>query len=176
VAGYHADSAAALIEKFVVVKGVAIALLPFLWLDLFGCLLLDLLLVGALVRRYGLPTSRYRVDQIWRRLFFNAGSILLTEMASGILFSLGDNAAVIDNAGSLLPLIGGAIAQAGVAAYSAQKIGQATQTYLIQGATWGPTGPSTLLYQILQALQPDMILYRLRQHLTPLAIGSAPPD
>ncbi|MEO0376358.1 MAG: DUF697 domain-containing protein [Cyanobacteria bacterium P01_A01_bin.17] len=176
IAEYCSKSAEALIGKFLVVKGVAIALLPFLFLDLLGCGLFDLLLVGALVRRYGLPTSRYRVDQIWQRLFSNIGSILLTEIVSGILFGLGGDAAIIDNAGNLLPLVSGAVAQAGVAAYGAQRIGQATQTYLVQGATWGPIGPSTLIYQMLQALKPDMLLYRLRQNLTPLPIESGAPN
>lgn len=175
IAEHYSRSAEALIGRFLVVKGVAIALLPFLVLDLMGCALMDLLLVGALVRCYGLPTSRYRVDQIWQGLFANVGSILITEIVSGIVFGLGD-AAILDNAGQFMPLVVGAIAQAGVAAYGAQKIGQATQTYLIQGATWGPVGPSTILYQVLQALKPNMLLYRLRQNLTPLPIESGAPN
>ena len=176
VADYHTEPAEGLILKFLVVKGVAIAILPFLFLDLFSCILLDLFLIGALVKHYRFPTSRYQVDQIWRQLFLNSGSILLTEIASGILFGLGGNAAVFDNAGGSLPLVGGAIAQAAVAAYGAQRIGQATQTYLIEGATWGPLGPSTLIYQMLQAVKPDMLLYRMRQNLTPLSIKAAAPD
>jgi uncharacterized protein len=175
VAEYHATSAASLIWKFGVVKGSAIALLPFLFLDLVSSILFDLLLVGALVRHYRLPTTRYQVDQIWRQLFLGAGSILLIEMVGGILFGLG-SASVLDDAGSLLPLLGGAIAQAGVSIYSAQRMGRMTQQYLVQGATWSPTGPSTLLYQILCALKPEMILYRLRHQLTPMPIGSAAPD
>ncbi|MGF1600930.1 MAG: GTP-binding protein [Thermosynechococcaceae cyanobacterium] len=175
VADYHAASAEVLIGQFWVVKGVAISLFPFLFLDLIGGALFDLLLVGALVRRYRLPTTRYQVDKIWRQLFLNTGSLLLAEAASGILFGLG-HASVVDDGGGLLPLLGGAIAQAGVSAYGAYRIGHATQTYLRQGATWGATGPSTLIYQMLQALKPDMLLYRLRDQLTSLPISVAAPD
>ncbi len=170
VEGYQAQPATTLIWKFVVVKGGAIALLPFLFLDLFGTGLFDLLLVGALVRCYRIPTTRYHVNQIWRQLFWNIGSILLIEMAYNRLLGLGGIASVVSDTGGLLPMVGGALAQAAIASYGAQKLGQATQAYLIRGATWGVVGPSTLLYQMLQSLKPDMLLYRLRQDLTPLPI------
>ena len=44
-------------------------------------------------------------------------------------------------------------------------MGQAAQVYLEQGCSWGPMGPSTVIQDILNQVEPDTILYRLRQEL-----------
>ena len=36
---------------------------------------------------------------------------------------------------------------------------------LEQGCSWGPMGPSTVIQDILNEVEPDTILYRLRQEL-----------
>ena len=60
---------------------------------------------------------------------------------------------------------GAAIAQAGIAGYGAYAVGQAAQVYLEQGCTWGQLGASTVIQEILNQVEPQTILYRLREEL-----------
>ena len=60
---------------------------------------------------------------------------------------------------------GAAIAQAGIAGYGAYIVGQAAQVYLERGCTWGQMGASTVIQEILNQVEPNTILYRLRQEL-----------
>jgi hypothetical protein len=58
-----------------------------------------------------------------------------------------------------------AIAQAGIAAYGTYAVGRAAQRYLAQGGSWGPLGPSTVIREILDHVDADAIVHRLRQEL-----------
>ena len=113
----------------------------------------DLLLIGALVKLYGLPATRHRVGKLWQHLCLSAGGLLLAEAGSGWLDLGGFWTA------------GGGIGQGAIAAYGAYRVGQATQTYLRQGCTWGPIGPSTLIEQVMSRLTPGSVLDRLRVEL-----------
>lgn len=71
----------------------------------------------------------------------------------------------MDSPSGIASYTGAAVAQAGIAAYGAYTIGHAAQVYLEQGCTWGSQGPSTIIADILNQIEPDTILYRLRQEL-----------
>ncbi|NEP23167.1 DUF697 domain-containing protein, partial [Moorena sp. SIO3I6] len=60
---------------------------------------------------------------------------------------------------------GAAITQAGIAGYGAYAVGQAAQVYLEQGCSFGPLGASTVIKEILDRVEPDTIVFRLRQEL-----------
>ncbi len=91
-------------------------------------------------------------------------------MGSGIVLGLGKStaaaAAGIDSSTSLSAYAGTAVFQAAIAGYGSYTIGRAAQLYLEQGCTWGPQGPSTVIQDILNQLEPNTIIYRLRQELS----------
>jgi uncharacterized protein len=61
---------------------------------------------------------------------------------------------------------GTAIVQGGIAGYGAYAVGRAVQVYLEQGCSWGSQGPNTVIQDILNQLEPNTIVYRLRQELS----------
>ena len=133
-----------------------IMLSPWAILEVLIGTLCDLLVIGALVKLYGLPATRHRVNTLWQRLFLSLGGILAAEVGSGWL-----------DLGSVWTAAGG-MGQGAIAAYGAYRVGQATQGYLLQGCTWGPLGPSTLIQQILHQLEPGTLCDRLKSEWTDL--------
>lgn len=158
---YEAPSGKACIGQYARLKAVLIAVCPLAFLDIGIGILADLLLIGTLVKLYRLPTHRYQVNQLWRQILFSLGSLVLVEIATPTLFNWANHLSQ-----SVLPWISTGILQASVGFWGAQQVGKQTQGYLIQGFTWGPLGPSTLIQDILKQLQPPMVLYRLRQELS----------
>lgn len=161
VQAYEAQSGQACIGQYARLKAALIAVCPLLFLDVAVGLLADLLLIGTLVKLYRLPTHRHQVNQLWGQISLSLASLILVEMSTPTLsgwighLSLG-----------WLPWLGTGLLQGGVSLYGAQRVGKQTQVYLVNGYTWGPLGSSTLIQDILKQLQPQMVLYRLRQELS----------
>ncbi|MBW4551074.1 MAG: GTP-binding protein [Aphanocapsa sp. GSE-SYN-MK-11-07L] len=151
-----AEPAQALIWNFLRLKSVAVAISPFGAADLWVGLIIDLLLVRALSKLYGLPITRHQASKLWQTLLSSTIALLLSLFGSGIINGDGSG---------LTGFVGGAIAQAALAGYGAYTVGRSAQAFLVNGATWGPLGPSTLLQAILDNLPPHSLLYRLRQQL-----------
>jgi GTPase len=64
-----------------------------------------------------------------------------------------------------LPYISVAVTQAAVSGVSTYGIGQITKRYLALGATWGPDGPKATAMAILNSLDQDSILSRIKHEL-----------
>jgi GTPase SAR1 family protein len=158
-----------LIWRFSKYKALAVALNPIGLVDILGGTIADLALIRSLSRLYGLPMTGYEAGQLWKKILVSSGGLLLGELGSSALLGLGKSASAvvttIDSPSGLTAYAGAAIAQAGIAGYGAYAVGHAAQVYLEQGCTWGPLGPSTVIQDILNEVEPDTILYRLRQEL-----------
>jgi len=158
-----------LIWRFTKYKALAVAINPIGLLDVLGGTIADLALIRALSRLYGLPMTSYEAGKLWRKILVSSGGLLLGELASSTLLGLGKSASAvvttIDSPSGITAYAGSAIAQAGIAGYGAYAVGHAAQVYLEQGCSWGPMGPSTVIQDILNEVEPDTILYRLRQEL-----------
>jgi len=158
-----------LIWRFTKYKALAVALNPIGVVDVLGGTIADLALIRSLSRLYGLPMTSYEAGKLWRRILVSAGGLLLGELGSSFLLGLGKSASAvvttIDSPSGLTAYAGSAIAQAGIAGYGAYAVGHAAQVYLEQGCSWGSLGPSTVIQDILNQVEPDTILYRLRQEL-----------
>ncbi|HBB34992.1 MAG TPA: GTPase [Cyanobacteria bacterium UBA8803] len=158
-----------LIWRFAKYKALAVALNPIGLLDVLGGTIADLVLIRSLSRLYGLPMTGYEAGKLWRKILLSSGGLLLGELGSSLLLGLGKSASAIastvDSPGGLTAYAGAAVTQAAIAGYGAYAIGQAAQLYLEQGCTWGPFGASTVIQEILERVEPDTILYRLRQEL-----------
>ncbi len=160
--------AEALIWKFVRAKGIAIAANPIAVLDLIGGAITDLALIRALANLYGLPMTSHEAGQLWQKILWSSGGLLVSELGSGLVLGMGKGMAALgslDNPAGLAAYGGAAIAQGSIAGYGSYIVGRAAQTYLEQGCTWGETGASTLIRGILAQVDKPSILYRLRSEL-----------
>lgn len=136
-------------QRYGSVKAIAIAVLPFWWLDAPVNLLMDLLFVRSLVNLYELPTTRHHVEDLWRTIFFSLFGVLLCDLASGVSLTIGN--AVGDglaNLGGVILWGSTAVLQFFAATYGTQKVREATTQYLSEGVTWAPQGASQLLAEL----------------------------
>jgi GTPase SAR1 family protein len=154
-----------LIWRFAKYKALAVALNPIGLLDILGGTITDLALIRSLSRLYGLPMTSYEAGKLWRKILMSSGGLLLGELGSSALLGMGKSASAVASIGGVTTFAGTAVTQAGIAGYGAYTVGHAAQVYLEQGCTWGPLGASTVIQDILNQVEPDMILYRLRQEL-----------
>ncbi|MEQ9358789.1 GTP-binding protein [Coleofasciculus chthonoplastes] len=154
-----------LIWRFAKYKALAVALNPIGLLDILGGTVADLALIRSLSRLYGLPMTSYEAGKLWRKILVSSGGLLLGELGSSALLGMGKSASAVASIGGVTAFAGTAVTQAGIAGYGAYTVGHAAQVYLEQGCTWGPLGASTVIQDILNQVEPDMILYRLRQEL-----------
>ncbi|QIZ71606.1 GTP-binding protein [Oxynema aestuarii] len=158
-----------LIWRFAQYKALAVALNPIAVFDLLGGAIADLALIRSLARLYGLPMTGYEAGKLWQQILVSGGGLLLGELASGLFWGFGKSAAAIvgasGDAGGVMGYAGAAIAQASMAGYGTYRVGQAAQVYLERGCTWGPLGANTVIRDILDRVEPETILGRLRQEL-----------
>lgn len=162
------QEAEALIWQFTRYKALAVALNPIAFLDLLGGAIADLALIRSLARLYGLPMTSYEAAKLLRTILLSSGSLLLTELGSGLFLGLGKSTAAVasgENPANVSAYFGAAIAQGSIAGYGSYIVGQAAQVYLERGCTWGQLGTSTVIQEILAQVEPNTILYRLRQEL-----------
>jgi GTPase len=77
--------------------------------------------------------------------------------------------------GITIPVTGGAtvapytaiaIAQATAAGAATYAIGQITKTYLVNGATWNANSPKRAVAEILNSIDEDSIISRIKQELS----------
>ncbi|MEM7592142.1 MAG: GTP-binding protein [Cyanobacteria bacterium P01_A01_bin.83] len=158
-----------LIGKYARYKAIAVACNPIVFLDLLGGLVADLALIRALSKLYGLPITTYEASNLLRRIVASSGGLLLGEVGSSLFLGVGKSGAVLssgfDSSGAITAYLGTASVQGAIAAYGTLVIGRVAQVYLEQGCTWGEMGASTLIKQILSQVEPNTIIYRLKQEL-----------
>lgn len=157
-----------LIWQYAKYKAIAVGLNPIAFLDLLGGFVADLALIRSLARLYDLPMTGFEATKLLRTILFSSGGILLSELGSGLLLGLGKSATAIasgENPTNITAYAGTAITQAGIAGYGAYAVGKAAQIYLERGCTWGQLGASTVIQEILNQVDANTILYRLRLEL-----------
>ena len=157
-----------LIWQFTKYKALAVGLNPIAFLDILGGTVADLALIRSLSRLYGLPITGYEAGKILKTILLSSGGLLLGQLGSSLLLGLGKSTAAIasgENPTNVTAYAGTAIAQASIAGYGAYTVGKAAQIYLEKGCTWGQLGASTVIAEILSEVEPNTIMYRLRQEL-----------
>ncbi|NEO86433.1 MAG: DUF697 domain-containing protein [Spirulina sp. SIO3F2] len=159
-----------IIWRAVMMKAVAIALNPVTVFDLLTGAMIDVALILSLSRLYGLALTQAGAIALLRQIALGMGGITLGDVLtslglSSLKVALGI-AAPLTGGVSLAPYVSVAIAQAAVAGVTTYAIAQITQTYLLNGADWGPDGPKTVIQKILNSLDEQSILHRIRTELT----------
>lgn len=162
--------AESLIWRFVKYKSLAVAVNPIAIFDVVGGLIADLALIRSLSRLYGLPMTGYEAGKLLKKILFSSGGLLLGELGSSLLLGLGKSTAAIasgENPSNFAAYATSATTQGAIAGYGAYAVGRAAQIYLEQGCNWGPLGANTVIQEILNQVEPNTILYRLRYELQP---------
>ncbi|MBF2020323.1 MAG: DUF697 domain-containing protein [Hydrococcus sp. C42_A2020_068] len=159
-----------LIHKAMMTKAVAIALNPVTVLDLLTGAVIDVAMIIALSRLYGLPMTQQGAIALLKRIGLSMGGISASEFLAALGLSslkglLGITAPATGGA-SLAPYLSVAITQAGVAGVACYAIGQVTKTYLANGASWEPDGPKAVVKSILNSLDEASILNRIKWELS----------
>lgn len=149
-----------LIWKFAQAKALTIAINPLGILDVLGAPLADLLLIRSLARLYGLPMTGYEAGKLWKTILVGAGGLLLGELGSLLILSVGKTGIGLFH--DLTNYAGIAVLQASLAAYGTYAVGRAAQVYLEKGCTWGAYGQDTVIQAILKQVRPDTVLGRLK--------------
>jgi small GTP-binding protein len=165
---YH-NEAEDLIWKFAQWKAIAVAANPIAVLDIMGGAVTDLMMIRSLAKLYGLPMTRYEAGKLLKSILWSSGSLIVGEVGSSVLLGVGKSMAAIASAfesgSAFAAYSSAAIAQASLAGYGSYRVGKAAQIYLEKGCTWGEQGANTLIQEILQQVNKDTVIHRLRREL-----------
>jgi GTPase len=163
------QSANRLIWNSVIAKSVAIALNPITVLDTVGSAAVDVTMIVALSKLYGIAMTQSGAVELLKKIALAMGGItaseLLATLGLGSLKSLLGIAAPATGGLTVGVYLSVAATQAGVAGVSTYGIGQVTKSYLANGASWGPDGPKAVVDRILTNLDEASILSRIREEL-----------
>lgn len=158
-----------LINKAMMFKAAAIALNPVTAIDLFSGAIVDIGMILSLSRLYGITMTQSGAVKLLKSIAFSMGGISASELIASL--SLSSLKGIL---GLSIPVTGGlsfapyasiAIAQGGVAGVSCYAIGQITKTYLANGASWGEQSPKVVVQKILDSLDEESILNRIKAEL-----------
>ncbi|WP_446351307.1 GTP-binding protein [Coleofasciculus sp. F4-SAH-05] len=163
------ESANQVIWKAVMTKAVAIALNPVTVLDLLTATVVDVVMILALSRLYGISMTQQGAVGLLQKIALSMGGIGASEVLATLGLSsikglLGLSAPATGGV-TLAPYLSVAITQAGVAGVSTYAIGQVTKVYLANGASWGEDAPKTVVSRILASLDETSILNRIKGEL-----------
>jgi GTPase len=83
----------------------------------------------------------------------------------GSLKSLLGLATTATGGASLVPYVSVAMTQAAIAGGATYGIGQVTKQYLANGASWGANSPKRVVQDILESIDQDAIIGRIKSEL-----------
>ncbi len=158
------------IWKTVITKSIAVALNPITVIDLLSGAAIDIALIMALARLYGLQMTQQGAAQLLQKIALAMGGLTASELVisfglSGLKSVLA--AAALPTGGlTATPYVSVALTQAAVSGVSTYAIAQVTKTYLANGATWGTGSPKAVVADILSDLDEDSIMSQIRSELT----------
>ena len=148
-----------LVRSYCIGKGVAVALNPVPVADLLAALAVDVAMVVHLSRLYGLPLSRREAGSLVKVIATQLTLLMGTVWAVNLI-----SAALKLGTGGLSTVLTGT-AQGAVAYYSTYVVGQAAETYLAQGKSWGELGPKHVIRNILDGIDRDSVLAQARSDI-----------
>jgi small GTP-binding protein len=167
------EAANRLIWNFCLAKGAAVGLNPIPVADLAGGLAVDVGMIVALSKVYGISLTRASAIKLVRDMSIALGAMGLLQVAtrlvsSGVKSAMAGLTIMTGGlAGPLTALGYGAIGltQGAAAASTSYVIGHGAKTYLRQGCQWGPRGIKTVIQQLLVQAKSDSVIERLRDDL-----------
>ncbi|MGB3492321.1 MAG: GTP-binding protein [Elainellaceae cyanobacterium] len=162
----------------VVTKSVAIAVNPLVVVDLLSGAVIDVALLLALSRLYGIALTQTGAIGLLKHIALSMGGITASELVATLGLSslkglLGVSVPATGGL-ALAPYLSVAVTQAGVAGVSTYGIGQIAKAYLANGASWGAKGPKAAVSEILASLDETTILNRVKYELQERLHGRSP--
>ncbi len=167
------DAANRLIWNFALTKGAAVGLNPIPVADLAGGLAVDVAMIIALSKVYGIPLTRRTAVSLVKDMVKALGALGAIDIA-GRLLLMGAKAALagttVATGGLAAPLAALGVGTVGLglgvtASWTSYIIGRAAKIYLAQGCQWGQLGIKTVIQQILDRAKADSVVDRLRDDL-----------
>lgn len=162
-------SANQIIWNATITKALAIALNPLTVLDLLSGAVIDVAMILTLSRLYGIDMTQQGAVALLQKIALSMGGIgaseLLATLGLSSLKSLLGLSTVATGGAALAPYLSVAVTQAGVAGVATYGIGQVAKAYLLNGASWGADGPKAVVTRILESLDEETILGRIKDEL-----------
>jgi small GTP-binding protein len=167
------EAANRLIWNFSLAKGAAVGLNPVPVADLAGGLAVDVGMILALSKVYGIPLTRASAVKLVRDMSIALGAMGLLQVAtrlvtSGVKSAMAGLTIMTGGLAGPLTALGYAaigLTQASAAASTSYVVGQGAKTYLRQGCQWGPKGIKTVIHQLIVQAKTDSVIERLRDDL-----------
>lgn len=157
------------IWNFALAKGAAVGLNPIPVADLAGGLAVDVGMVMALSKVYGIPLTRRTAAGLVKDMARAMGALGAIDLAGRLLVGVAKSALAGGTviSGGLTALGYGAVGlvNGSAAAWTSYVLGHASKVYLQQGCQWGPKGIKTIVHEILERAEADSVLDRLRDDL-----------
>jgi GTPase len=163
------ESANRAIWNAVMAKSIAVAVNPISMLDIVSSAAIDVYMLVTLSKLYGIDMTQKGATDLLKSIGLamggmTAGELLATFGLSSLKGLLGITAPATGGL-SLLPYVSVAITQAAVAGVATYGIGQVAKEYFANGASWGPGGPKAVVTKILESLDEDSIMQRIKGEL-----------
>jgi small GTP-binding protein len=150
------------IWSFATIKSAAVALNPMPVADLLGGSAVDVTMVGALARIYGLEFSWQHARELIYSILKAAGWV-----AGGVALEYTVN--VFASAFKALTLGSGtvltAIPQGAAAGFGSIIVGKAAKYYFEHGSSWGGESPKTVVQRILAETDRQSVLKHLKEEI-----------
>jgi small GTP-binding protein len=167
------DAANRVIYNFALAKGAAVALNPIPVADMAGGLAVDIAMIVALSRVYGIPLTRRTAAGLVKDMVVALGALGVVEvatrfLASGVKSALAGLTVLTGGLAVPLTALGyGALGltQGATAAFTSYVLGRGAKFYLQQGCQWGKRGIKTVIHEILEQAKADSVLDRLKDDL-----------
>jgi GTPase len=167
------DAANRMIWQFAIAKGAAVALNPIPVADMAGGLAVDVGMIVALSKVYGIALTKKTATGLVKDMVKALGALGAIEVATkvvgaGLKAALGGITVLSGSLALPLTALGfGALGlvQGSAAAGTSYILGQAAKIYLQQGCQWGPKGIKTIIAEILADAKADSVVERLRDDL-----------
>ncbi len=163
------EEASKLVWRFAQYKALAVTLNPIVFFDVLGGVFIDLVMVRSLAKLYNLPITTYETGKLFKGVLFSGGSLLLVEIFTALVLGIGKSDHLLQIVGlswaDIPGYVAGGIIQGSIAGYGAYAVGKAAKAYLSQGNTWGKLGANTVIREILQNIDSETIMARLREEL-----------
>jgi small GTP-binding protein len=153
------ELADALIRRYCLAKGLAVAANPVPVMDLLAAAGIDVALVLHLGQLYGHRLSKREAS----RLLLTIAAQLLALMGAYWGVNLVSSALKGMSAGMTTVVTGAA--QGALAWYATYVTGKAAETWFARGKDWGPDGPRATVRSILDGLDRDSLLLDARQDI-----------
>ncbi len=163
------DAANDIIWQSVMTKSIAVAINPITAADIIAGAAIDLSMILRLSKYYGLPMTRSGAAGLLQTIAMGMGGLTVSEFAVNLglggIKSLLAILAPATGGMSIAPYAALAITQASIAGVSTYAIGEATKTYLANGASWGDNSPKSAIARIFATIDKHSIVDRIKTEL-----------